>query len=198
MVAPTCPVSLKSYCAFLVSKFKTAFQTCYFSIQIFNPVIKTWSSSTQIWYPSIPISNSWIKRLVWQVRYAIWLLKHPWFQFKTKFLQFNCALSLFKRTILRFKYVFSASQTSSGLIQTYHCASQISSLEIQNSQFRRKKCYPSIPICNSSQQIYNSSIVMHYSTIQTGFCPHNWNLQSFILKQLFCNSNALLFNSNGQ
>ena len=35
------------YGAFLVSKFKTSFQTCYFSIQIFNPVIKTWNSSIQ-------------------------------------------------------------------------------------------------------------------------------------------------------
>ena len=42
----------KMYCAFLVSKFKTSFQTCHFSIQIFNPVIKAWSSSIQIWYPS--------------------------------------------------------------------------------------------------------------------------------------------------
>ena len=48
----------QGYGAFLVSKFKTSFQTCYFSIQIFNPVIKTWNSSIQTWYPSIPISNS--------------------------------------------------------------------------------------------------------------------------------------------
>ena len=32
---------LVNYGAFLVSKFKTSFLTCYFSIQVFNPVIKT-------------------------------------------------------------------------------------------------------------------------------------------------------------
>ena len=36
------------YGAFLVSKFKTSHQTYYFSIQIFNPVIITWSSFIQI------------------------------------------------------------------------------------------------------------------------------------------------------
>lgn len=60
------------YGAFLVSKFKTSHQTCYFSIQIFNPVIKTWSSFIQIWYPSIPIFSSSIKLLVTiQIRYLV-------------------------------------------------------------------------------------------------------------------------------
>ena len=60
------------YGAFLVSKFKTSHQTCHFSIQIFNPVIKTWSSFIQIWYPSIPISSSSIKLLVTiQIRYLV-------------------------------------------------------------------------------------------------------------------------------
>ena len=94
------------YGAFLVSKFKTSYHTCYFSIQIFNPVIKTWSSFIQIWYPSIPISSSSIKLLVWQFRYAIWLLKHPLFQFKATFLRFSYALFLLKRAILRFKNFF--------------------------------------------------------------------------------------------
>ena len=44
---------LIQYGAFLVSKFKTSFQTCYFSIQIFNPVIKTWNSSKQHFFNSI-------------------------------------------------------------------------------------------------------------------------------------------------
>ena len=60
------------YGAFLVSKFKTSYHTCYFSIRIFNPVIKTWSSFIQIWYPSIPISSSSIKLLVTiQIRYLV-------------------------------------------------------------------------------------------------------------------------------
>ena len=46
------------YGAFLVSKFETLFQACHYSIQIFNPVIKNWSSSIKMRYPSILISNS--------------------------------------------------------------------------------------------------------------------------------------------
>ena len=100
------------YGTFSVSKFKTSHQTCYFSIQIFNPVIKTWSSSIQIWYPSILISSSSIKVLVWQFRCAIWLLKHPLFQFKATFLRFSYALFLFNSAILRFKNVFLLAKHS--------------------------------------------------------------------------------------
>ena len=126
-----------------------------------------------------------MKLLVWQFRYSIWLLKHPWFQFKTTFRSINSSIQLCSFSIQpynpSFQKCFSASQTSSRLIQTCYCAFQISSLKIQNSQLRRIKCHPSIPICNSSPQIYTSSIPIHYSTIQTGLLstetcnPSFWN-----------------------
>ena len=94
-----------------------------------------------------------------------------------------------------FQKCFSANQTFSRFIQTCYCAFQISNLAIQNSQFspqvKMLSIYSSMQFFTANLQFANSNTLFDKSSRLFVYR----NMQSFILKQLFCNSIQTLYSS---